>query len=139
MAFTHKTVSIAGAPDITFEIRGETCRAELGGAKLYAEACADGADLRLTDARGEVLADLLVRPRAHRNLTENVTDIGAALLWSHWRYLQADVMGSSGPSQPLELVQTEPCPLCDAEANRPCVVHPAFGKLYEGCSRRMGA
>jgi hypothetical protein len=97
--FTTQTISVTGAPDIMFEVRGDTIRAEIEGAKLYAEVRAPvytdrnlgpAADLRLTDANGEILADLIVNPRSHRNLTENVTDIGSALLWSHWRYLQAE-------------------------------------------------
>jgi hypothetical protein len=57
---------------------------------LYCEARGDGGiDMRLTDATGEVLADLVVNARSHRNMTENVQDIGSALLWSHWRHQQA--------------------------------------------------
>lgn len=88
--FETTSISIAGAPTIEFRVHGDTCRAELAGATLYAEVCDQGADLRLTAADGEVLASLVVLPRAHRNLTENVTDVGAALLWSHWRYTQAN-------------------------------------------------
>lgn len=90
-AFTVTSVSISGAPDITFRFHGDTCRAELAGATLYVEGGRKdgGADLRLTDASGEVLADLVVNERAHRTMTENVVDIGSALLWSHWRHQQS--------------------------------------------------
>lgn len=88
--FDQESISIAGAAPITFNFNGDTCRAELAGAELYVEARADGgADMRLKDASGEVLADIVVNPRTHRNLTENVTDIGSALLWSHWQYVEA--------------------------------------------------
>ena len=98
-AFKTESVSISGAPSITFEFNGDTCRAELAGAKLYAEVrdpvykepnLGPAADMRLTDAKGEVLASIIVNGRAHRNLTENITDIGSALLWSHWRCVQAE-------------------------------------------------
>lgn len=93
--FTVPSVSISGAPTIEFHVRGDTCRAECAGAKLYAETRSDGgADLRITDAKGEVLADLVVNPRSHRDLTENLVDIGSALLWSHWRFTQASPMST---------------------------------------------
>lgn len=101
--FTTKSISISGAPEITFEFRGDTCRAELAGAKLCAEVRAPvytdrnlgpAADLRLIDLDGEILTDIIVNGRAHRNLTENITDVGSALLWSHWRHVQ-----SSPPEQ----------------------------------------
>jgi hypothetical protein len=82
---------IAGAnPPLKFLVRGDTIRAELDGAKLYAEVCDKGADLRLTAADGGVLADLIVRPFGEGNLTENVVDVGAALMWSHWRFVQLE-------------------------------------------------
>lgn len=88
MRDTIPSVSTSGAPTIAFEFAGETCTAELAGAQLRAEVRSDGrCDLRLTDAAGEVLADLVVNDRSHRNMTENVMDIGSALLWSHWRYV----------------------------------------------------
>jgi hypothetical protein len=93
MAFTTESISIAsdGAPSIAFNFDGDTCRAELAGAKLYAEVRTSGvdADLRLTDHDGEVLADIVVNQRAHRDLTENVIDVASALLWSRWRWVQA--------------------------------------------------
>lgn len=90
-SFKVTSVSISGAPDIEFHFNGDTCRAELAGASLYVEGGRKdgGADMRLTDATGEVLADLVVNERVHRNMTENVVDIGSALLWSHWRHQQA--------------------------------------------------
>lgn len=87
--FTQESVSPSGAPSITFQFKGDTCRAELAGAQLYAEASrADGAiDLRLTAADGTVLADVVVNERHERTTTENIMDVGSALLWSHWRFI----------------------------------------------------
>lgn len=89
----YQMVSIYGGPTITFHVKGDTMRAELGGASLYAEARAPGggAEMRITDSAGEILADLMVNPRRHRNITENVMDVGSALLWSHWRYVEASI------------------------------------------------
>ncbi len=89
--FETTAVSISGAPDIRFHFKGDTCRAELAGAKLYAEGGrADGrTDMRITDATGFVLADLTINTREERDDTENLTDIGSALLWSHWRHEHA--------------------------------------------------
>ena len=85
-----ESVSINGGPTIEFRVRGDVMDAELCGAKLHAELRHDGkCDLRLTDATGFVLADLIVNERTEVNMTENVRDVGSALLWSHWRYLQA--------------------------------------------------
>jgi hypothetical protein len=36
-----------------------------------------------------VLADLVVNERAGVDLTENLTAVGSALLWSHWRWTEA--------------------------------------------------
>jgi hypothetical protein len=89
--FEQQSISIAGAEPIVFHFTGDVCRADLAGAKLYIEARSDdGADMRLTDASGEILADLVVNARSHRNLTENVIDVGSALLWSHWRWMEAN-------------------------------------------------
>ena len=86
-------ISTSGAPDIAFRFAGDTCRAELAGATLYAEGGRKdgGIDMRLTDATGLVLANIVVGPRRERNDTDNLTDIGSALLWSHWRWAQATV------------------------------------------------
>lgn len=141
--FTIETVSIAGAPDINFEVRGGTMRAELAGAKLYAEACGEEeADLRITGADGFVLADIRVNRREGVNLTENVRDIGAALLWSHWRFVEAQGGGAqtiTDPSTPnaARYQYSKLCPLCDAGPGADCVVWPQFGKLYSGCELRM--
>lgn len=91
MSFKVQTVSASGAPDIDFHFAGDTCRAELAGAKLYAEAGRPdgGCDLRITDATGFVLANIAIYERPERNMTENLTDIGSALLWSHWRFVEA--------------------------------------------------
>lgn len=88
--FDFPVESIGAAPNLTFHFRGDTVCAELVGARLYGEAEGDERTrLRLTDASGEVLADITLHPRSHRNATENVIDIGSALLWSHWRWMQA--------------------------------------------------
>ena len=88
--FDATSVSTSGAPDIVYHFAGHTCRAELAGARLYCEMREDGGiDMRLTDAGGEILADIVIKERSHRNATENLTDVGSALLWSHWRFLQA--------------------------------------------------
>jgi len=91
MSFETTTVSTSGAPDILFKFEGDTCHAELAGATLYAEGGrTDRAiDLRVTDSTGFILADLVVRARPERDDTENLTDIGSALLWSHWRWSEA--------------------------------------------------
>lgn len=82
--------SIAGAPPITFEFIGDTFRASLVDAELHGELeSKDMARMRLTSGIGEVLADISIHPRSHRTLTENVMDIGSALLWSHWRHATA--------------------------------------------------
>lgn len=90
-SFTVTSKSISGAPDIEFRFNGDTCRAGIAGAQLYVEGgrADGGSDMRLTDATGEVLADIVVNERAHRTMTENVVDIGSALLWSHWRHQEA--------------------------------------------------
>ena len=140
----HEMISTSGAPTITFDVRSDTIYAELAGARLYAEARGgESADLRLVDASHEVLADLVVNRRAHRNLTENVMDVGSALLWSHWRYVQSKNGGpqaSTEPPAPPDLtryVHSKLCPLCDAAPGADCVVWPQFGKLYSGCELRM--
>ena len=90
-SFESTIVSTSGGPDILFRFEGDTCRAELAGAKLYAESHRKdgGIDMRVTDATGFVLAKLVVLPRMYRDDTENLTDIGSALLWSHWRWSEA--------------------------------------------------
>jgi hypothetical protein len=96
-----ESISTAGAPTIDFRFDGDTCRAELAGAKLYAEVCNDGrrCDLRLTEATGFVLADLVLNERSERTLTENLMDIGSALLWSHWRFTQSQTPMSGDPEK----------------------------------------
>lgn len=94
------SVSIAGAPTIEFRFAGDICTADLAGAHLYAEARSDGAaDMRVTDATGFVLANLVVNERTERNLTENIIDIGSALLWSHWRHTQASPASMSSDAE----------------------------------------
>lgn len=90
--FSVPNISIAGEPTINFDFAGSACAAELGGAKLAGVACSDDdAQIVITDVEGELLAKLTIHKREHRTLTENVMDIGSALLWSHWRWLQAKV------------------------------------------------
>jgi hypothetical protein len=85
--FKVQSVSTSGAPTIEFTIVGDTLRAELAGARASAEVDRDGkARLVVREVFGDCLADLTVHPRPGRNLTENVTDIASALLWSHWRW-----------------------------------------------------
>ena len=103
MHATIPAVSIDGAPDIDFRFAGDTCTADLGGAHLYAEVRGDGgADLSIKDAENFVLANLVVNERPERNLTENIMDIGSALLWSHWRWIQATARTQSGDPQPAQ-------------------------------------
>jgi hypothetical protein len=88
--------STSGSPDITFTFNGDTFSGELDGAKVYGEAERDGAArIRHTDATGEILADVTAHPRGHRDATENATDIACALMWSHWRWTQAQRQGAS--------------------------------------------
>lgn len=42
----------------------------------------------ITAADGVILAALTVHARGHRTTTENLIDIGSALLWSHWRWTE---------------------------------------------------
>lgn len=89
--FTQISVSPTGAPSIEFRFHGDTVSAGLCGAVLYVEAERDdGARMTLKAADGELLADVTVHARAHRTLTENVMDVGSALLWSHWRWLEVE-------------------------------------------------
>ena len=88
--FEATAESIAeGAPDIRFAFSGDLLRAELKGAVLEGVRMEGGSRLRLMDAEGELLADITLHERPHRTNTENVIDIGSALMWSHWRWLQA--------------------------------------------------
>jgi hypothetical protein len=124
MSFKTETVSIADGPTIEFLYNEDIVRAELSGAKLYGELCGpDTVALRLTDANGEILADIIVKPRSHRTVTENVMDVGSALLWSHWRYLQAkskpfdreDLKMINGIVDGLKAVTPTPIPLNDMD------------------------
>lgn len=84
--------SINGAPPITFHFFDDaTARAELADAVLVAEATTSGrsTELTITCEDGAVLAKLLVHPRKERTQVQNLVDIGSALLWSHWRWMQA--------------------------------------------------
>lgn len=88
--FTVTRESLAGAPVIKFDIKGDTMRAELDGATLYAEVGRDeSADVRLTSACNHVLADISVRAPFGTTLTDAVADVGSALLWSHHRFVSA--------------------------------------------------
>lgn len=80
-------------PAITYQVRGDTIRAEMAnGAKLYAEGGRrdGGADVRITAGDGATIAEIVVYDRPGINLTESVADVGSALLWSHWRLVEAD-------------------------------------------------
>lgn len=93
-----ENASISGAPTIEFRFAGDTVTADLAGAHLYAEARGDDrCDLRVTDATGFVLANLVINERPERTMTENVMDIGSALLWSHWRWTEAQKTAATTP------------------------------------------
>lgn len=89
--FDVESAPLGGGPVLTFHFHGDTCRAEMEGAVLYAEGGRrdGGVDLRLTDASGKILAEIVVMPFGLKSMTENVVDIGSALLWSHSAYLRA--------------------------------------------------
>lgn len=89
--FTVSNISIAGAPAIDWKFTGAVGRAEVSGAKAYAEVVDDKlADLRVTDAGGEILADVVVRRvSSDESITESVMRVGTALLWSHLRWIEA--------------------------------------------------
>lgn len=91
MSFKVPNISIAGGPTVDWNFDGDTARADCAGAKAYAERRSDGcADLRVTDAAGEVLADVIVRKApADDSITVSVMNVGTALLWSHARYVEA--------------------------------------------------
>lgn len=104
--FEVTSESTSGAPTITFAFKGDTFSAFLAGASLYGEY--EGDDklrIRLNDADGELLADVTAHPRNHRNTTENAIDIGSALLWSHWRYVEASSIAAAA-----EAARSEPLP-----------------------------
>lgn len=94
--FTVPNISIAGAPTIDWKFTGAVGRAEIDGAKAYSEAIdAERADLRVTDATGEVLADVVVRRMSKdESITVSVMNVGTALLWSHVRWLEANEEGA---------------------------------------------
>lgn len=104
--FEQISESPAGAPPITFHFDGDVATAELVGAKLRVENEGRyGISMRVLDETGEVLADIVLRERVHRSATENVMDIGSALLWSHARWkaaqppLVADCPTCCGPCE----------------------------------------
>jgi hypothetical protein len=89
--------SISGAPSIEFLGNEDTMIAELAGAKLRAETGGSNtADVKLVDADGKVLADIVIRAHTD-NLTNDVADVGSALLWSHWRWAQAEAEKAGTP------------------------------------------
>jgi len=89
--FTIPQESIAGAPTIQFRFDGGLATAELAGAKLIASGAGeDRANLQITDAAGDLIADVIVRKMpAEESITISVMNIGTALLWSHARWAQA--------------------------------------------------
>jgi hypothetical protein len=89
--FKIENISIAGAPTIEFQFAGSCCAAECAGAKLAAIALDENeATIRIEDAGGELLADITVRKMPHdENITVSVMNVGAALLWSHARWVAA--------------------------------------------------
>jgi lambda repressor-like predicted transcriptional regulator len=97
--FKIENVSIAGAPTIEWHFTGDVARAECAGGKAYAEMRGDGcADLRITDAKGEVLADVVVRKMpADETITASLMNVGTALLWSHARYVEAKAAEETAP------------------------------------------
>jgi hypothetical protein len=93
MSFKVPNISIAGGPTVDWNFTDDIAHAECDGAKAYAEMRSDGsADLRITDAAGEVLADVIVRKLpADETITVSVMNVGTALLWSHARWSDARV------------------------------------------------
>jgi len=84
--FTIPNVNLSGGPEIAWTFAGATARAELAGAKAYAEQRDDGdSDLRITDADGEILAEVIVR-KLHRDesITVSLMNVGCALFWKMW-------------------------------------------------------
>lgn len=83
------STSIAGAPDIVFKFRADTCEASLAGAVLVATAGRESTELTIHISGGFQYAALTVHPREGRTAAENLVEIGSALLWSHWRWAVA--------------------------------------------------
>ncbi len=106
--FSVPSVSIAGAPTIVFMFNTDDAGngivdAELDGAKLNASLFAHGnISLQMIDDDGTELASLTLHPREGRSATENVMDIGSALLWSHWRWKRAKATREAIASIPVE-------------------------------------
>lgn len=95
--FKIESISIAGAPTIDFTFSGSLCAAECCGATLAAvlrdETCA--ADVVVTDATGQQLADITVRKLpAGENISVSLMNVGSALLWSHARWVAAQTSTS---------------------------------------------
>lgn len=93
-SFEQVSESISDGPPITFRFDGDVCTAELAGATLRAELeSGDRARLRVSTGSATtswfVLADVTLHPREGLTSTENVMAIGSALLWSHWRWVEA--------------------------------------------------
>ncbi len=123
----HRTVvalGSAGAPDITYNIVGDTASAELDGAKLYAELTGrDETRVRITSADGVVLADVTLHPVSSRSVTENLRDVGAALLWSHWRWVQLQ-KSKAYPARIAEVAEQ----IAAARSMAPAAMGPADGE-----------
>lgn len=91
MSFKIPNISAAGGPTVDWNFTDDVAHAECAGAKAYAEMRGDGcADLRVSTATGEVIADVIVRKMpADDSITVSVMNVGTALLWSHARWLEA--------------------------------------------------
>lgn len=111
--FTVPQESIAGAPTIEFKFDGSMATAELAGAKLFAERRDDDtANLKIVDAEGDLIADIMVRkmPR-DENITVSVMNIGTALLWSHARWVEAQATQGSPTPPPIPPDPVPPPPI----------------------------
>lgn len=108
--FEHTLNSIGGAPSITFRFSGSTCHAELGGASLVARiGPQESVDLSIHTAEGRLYAALTVQPRPRMEPAHNLMEVGAALLWSHWRWLQAPVEARAESIKQIEEYERAVC------------------------------
>lgn len=92
MSFNVPSVSIArDGETIEFQFGGGMARAEHVGAHLAADMVGDDrANVMVTDATGDVIADVMVRRMLRdETITQNIINIRSALLWSHERWVKA--------------------------------------------------